>query len=195
LDRIILASGSPRRRELLSMLGWPFIVEVPSVDEESIQGEAPEDMVRRLALEKADAVSSRNEGEIVLAADTVVVLDGRVMGKPESVSDGIDMVESLSGREHEVLTGVALVSPEGRISRFERSCVRFRSLSRDEIVAYHATGEGADKAGAYAIQGVGALMVEEIRGDFFNVVGLPLYLVSKMLDDLGFSLVEQWKVM
>lgn len=195
MDRIILASGSPRRRELLSMLGWPFVVDVPSVDELSLKGEEPEDMVRRLALEKADAVSSRNEGEIVLAADTVVVLDGRVMGKPESVSDGIDMVESLSGREHQVITGVALVSPAGRISRFERSYVRFRSLSRDEIEAYQATREGADKAGAYAIQGVGALMVEGIRGDFFNVMGLPLYLVSKMLDDLGFSLVEQWKVM
>nr|WP_255700357.1 Maf family protein [Dethiosulfovibrio faecalis] len=190
-----MASGSPRRRELLSMLGWPFIVEVPSVEEVSLQGEAPEDMVRRLALKKADAVACHNEGKLVLAADTVVVLDGRVMGKPESVSHGIEMVESLSGREHQVITGVALVSPVGRISRFERSYVLFRSLSRDEIEAYQATGEGADKAGAYAIQGVGALMVEGIRGDFFNVMGLPLYLVSKMLDDLGFPLVEQWKVM
>ncbi|PIE53797.1 MAG: septum formation inhibitor Maf [Dethiosulfovibrio peptidovorans] len=195
MEPLILASGSPRRRDLLAMLGWPFIVQIPDVDETPLIHEAPGDLVARLALKKALSVTSTGSKTFIVAADTVVVLDGQVLGKPADMLQAENMLERLSGRAHEVLSGIALCRGGRSYVCVERTTVRFRPLSKSEVLAYCATGEGMDKAGAYAVQGRGALMIQEILGDYYNVVGLPLGRLSAMLDAEGISLSRQWAVM
>ena len=184
--RIILASGSPRRKALLESIGIEFEVYKPDADESVKTGETPSELCRRLATLKAEAgmrVFSRND--IIIAADTIVVIDGEILGKPVDREDAALMLKHLSGREHEVITGVA-VSYMGRLSvNDEHTLVKFRELTDDEISEYVATGEGDDKAGAYAVQGKGALMIEGITGDYFNVVGLPLCRLGIMLKGIG----------
>lgn len=193
IKNIVLASGSPRRRELLAGLGWSFRVEPPRVVEKIIDGEEPAVMVKRLAFEKASEVASRFPGEWVIGADTVVSIDGAVLGKPRDGACAAAMLRRLSGAVHSVFTGVALISPDGgSISEAEETKVTFRELTEDEIAAYVACGESMDKAGAYAIQGRGTLLARHIDGCYFNVVGLPLFLLSRMFAGMGVPLASQW---
>jgi septum formation protein len=185
---LVLASGSPRRRELLQGLGLRFTVRAADVDETPHPGEAPDAYVLRLAEEKARAAG--RPGELVLAADTTVVVDGEILGKPEDDADAARMLGLLSGREHEVLTGVAVLDAlEGRsVSEMARSAVRMAALTPGEIAWYVATGEPRDKAGAYAIQGLGSLFVEAVAGNYSNVVGLPIPTVYRLFGELGYDL-------
>src|SRR5437899_6068277 len=173
---IVLASGSPRRRQLLEMIGLEFRVVPPEVDETLGASEQAEGYVTRLAREKATTVAARERGAPVLAADTTVVLRGRVFGKPADSAAAADMLRRLQGRKHQVLTAVA-VAMDGRVDHaLDATEVTFPRLSVEQSADYVATGEPLDKAGAYAIQGKGAALVEGIRGDFFGVMGLPLRL-------------------
>jgi septum formation protein len=188
LDFIYLASGSPRRRELLQQIGVPFRVVGTAVDEAVRPGEAPVAYVERLAADKAAAgwAGSRDEADVpVLAADTAVVLDGKVLGKPADRQDAEGMLRQLSGRTHAVLTAIALLTVKGLESRISRSEVTFRSLAAEEIRDYWETGEPADKAGAYAIQGRAAVFIADLRGSYSGVMGLPLFETAELLSKAG----------
>jgi nucleoside triphosphate pyrophosphatase len=178
---IVLASGSPRRRQLLEMLRIPFRVIPPDVDEHVLPGEKPHDYVTRLSRAKAQAVVQRAPGEVILAADTTVVLGGKIFEKPTSPTNAVEMLEQLQGKTHDVLTAVA-VAENGRLEQaLDVSRVTFRPNSRKTLEEYVATGEPLDKAGAYAIQGLGAPLIERVEGDFFGVMGLPLRLALDLL--------------
>jgi len=188
--KLILASTSPRRAQLLHDAGFSFTVVSSAVDETPFPGESPADHVQRLADAKAELAAARAVGPaIVLAADTVVALDGRIFGKPRSSDDARHMLETLSGRTHAVLTGVTLIRlPDAERRTFvESTLVHFSQLSSEEIARYLATEEPHDKAGAYAIQGRAARYIPRIEGDYFNVVGLPLARVTQTLTDLAWS--------
>jgi septum formation protein len=188
--KLILASTSPRRAEILHDAGFSFIVVSSAVDETPIPGEPPNELVQRLANAKAELVAARAAGPaIVLAADTVVTLEGRIFGKPRSADDARHMLENLSGRTHAVVTGVTLIRlPDAERRTFvESTLVHFAQLSADEISRYLATEEPHDKAGAYAIQGRAGRYIPRIEGDYFNIVGLPLARVTQALADLGWS--------
>ena len=180
--RLVLASASPRRAEILRAVGWEFEVAAANVDESARDGETPAAYVERLAREKAGAVAGTRLFGLVLGADTVVVADEHVLGKPRDAEDARRMLRLLRGRWHEVLTGVALVRAEDSraVVAHERTRVRFAEMTDEEIDWYVATGEPADKAGAYAVQGRAALFVEGIEGDYWNVVGLPVRLVYRL---------------
>jgi nucleoside triphosphate pyrophosphatase len=178
---VILASGSPRRKAILEQLGIEFRVEAPEV-EEIARGE-PRQAVRENALRKARAVASA--GERVLGADTAVVLDGRIFGKPRDEAEAETFLRRLSGRTHEVMSGIALREPDGaERTDVAVTRVRFRRLEKPDLDWYLATGEWADRAGAYAIQGRGAALVEEIEGDYWNVVGLPVPALLRLAPNL-----------
>lgn len=200
MRKLVLASASPRRRALLEELGWTFEVCIAAVDETPRRGESPGSMALRLASSKARAVADRMRKEwefseaLFLGADTVVVLGDTVLGKPRDRDDARHMLRTLAGREHAVLTAIALVGPGFERSALESTQVTFRPLDGGAVDAYVATGEGDDKAGAYAIQGHGALLVECISGCYFNVVGLPLHRLSVLLDECGWSLSQQWRM-
>jgi septum formation protein len=186
--KLILASSSPRRAEILANAGLPFSVLSSAVDESPYPGESPSALVQRLANAKADLVTARAVGPaIVLAADTVVVLDDKILGKPGSVEEARHMLQQLSGRTHSVLTGVALVRlPDGERRQFtESTLVHFRPITDEELSSYLATEEPYDKAGAYAIQGVAGRYIPRLEGCYFNVVGLPLSRVLTELQTLG----------
>jgi len=177
----MLASGSPRRREIMTAVGWPFDVRTPDVDESVRPGEDPVDYVQRLAQAKALAVTEQIETGLVLAADTTVVIEREILGKPEDDEDAKRMLRLLSGKWHEVLTGVSLVRVNGpTVSSFERTRVRFAAMTKQEIDWYVSLGEPLGKAGAYGIQGPAALFIEEIEGDYLNIVGLPVRLVYEL---------------
>ena len=186
LEKIILASRSPRRAEILNAVGWPFEVVVAGVDETLQSNESPIDYVQRLAIAKATAVAAKVENGLVLGADTTVVVDGEILGQPLDVDDARRMLRSLSGRWHEVLTGIALVRAGTQQTRvdYELTRVRFAPLTNEEIEWYVSTNEPMDKAGAYGVQGKAAFFVKEIQGDYFNVMGLPIRLVYEMFDTL-----------
>ena len=185
MNPIVLASGSPRRSQLLEMLGVPFRVVVPEVDETRNSGEAPDVYVVRLARAKAAAVAARELGSLVLGADTTVEVRGEVLGKPTTTAEATAMLGKLQGRTHHVFTAVAMVG-DGRIEHaLDVTDVTFRQLDAPTIAAYVATGEPMDKAGAYAVQGRGAALVDWIRGDFFGVMGLPVRLVLELLARFG----------
>lgn len=187
-DSLILASASPRRADVLRMLGLEFEVVIPEVDESIFDGEAPGPYVERLARTKASAVAERFPGRVVLAGDTVVVIDDEVLGKPTDSADAARMLGRLSGREHDVATGLSLVAPDGSIhSGVSTTGVSMRDFDEDTIRRYVATGEPLDKAGAYAIQSLGAALVRSVRGDYYSVVGLPVSLLVDLLDRGGFS--------
>ena len=186
---LILASSSPRRRELLGGLGLRFTVRAVDLDETPLAGEKPEGTVLRLAREKAAAKA--HPGEIVLAADTVVVIDGELLGKPRDPEDARRMLARIAGREHTVFTGVAVEEPgRGRVTEIASSRVRMAPLTSEQIEWYVETGEPMDKAGSYAVQGIGALFVEEVFGNYTNVVGLPLPLTWKLFRAVGYELME-----
>ncbi len=185
IEPIVLASSSPRRQQLLEMLLIPFRVIAPDVDEHVLPAEKPDHYVRRLAWAKAEAVAARAPGALILAADTTVVLDGEIIGKPESPADAVAMLTRLQGRTHEVMTGVA-VRRDGDVAQaLDISRVTFRSMDQAGLESYVATGEPLDKAGAYAIQGVGALLIARVEGDVYGVMGLPLGLVVDLLARFG----------
>ena len=182
---ICLASMSPRRRELLAQIGVPHTVSAAHVDESLLPDESPADYVARLATLKATTVRDRGEALPVLAADTTVVLNGVVYGKPADRADGLDMLARLAGRTHEVLTAVALATQRGVALRVNVSSVRFRNIERAEIERYWETGEPRDKAGGYAIQGYGAVFVMALNGSYSGVMGLPLLETAELLRDSG----------
>jgi septum formation protein len=184
---LVLGSASPRRRRILDGLGLAFIVDPPQVPEDPLGGEAPHEHVTRLALAKAMTVAGRYAGATVIGADTVVVLDGVLLGKPDGPREAAVMLRSIRGRWHEVLTGVAAVraSDGGSAVGVERTRVLMRDLSDDQIAAYVAGGEPLDKAGAYGIQDCGAAVVERVDGCFYNVAGLPVVRLCRVLADLA----------
>ena len=188
--KLILASSSLRRAEILANAGLPFTVLSSPVDESPVPGEAPAALVQRLANAKADIVTARAVSPaIVLGADTVVVLDDKILGKPRSTEEARHMLQQLSGRTHSVLTGVALIRlPDGERRQFvESTLVHFRPITEEELSSYLATGEPHDKAGAYGIQGPAGRYIPRIEGCYFNVVGLPLSRVLTELQSLGWS--------
>ncbi|AGA91323.1 MAF protein [Thioflavicoccus mobilis 8321] len=190
--QICLASGSPRRRELLAQIGVRHSVQPVDVDETPVPGEAAADFVVRLAIDKARAArgcQAPTGGLPVLAADTAVVVDGMILGKPRDRDDGLAMLGRLSGRSHQVLTGVALIADGLERTALSTSRVRFRRLSAAEAATYWATGEPADKAGCYAIQGLGALFIAELAGSYSGVMGLPLFETAELLDAAGIHLL------
>jgi septum formation protein len=189
LPTLVLASASPRRRELLSGLGLEFEIRLPAIDETRQVGEAPHGYVRRLAMEKVSAVA--RPGEIAIGADTIVVLEGQVLGKPVDAADARRMLHLIAGREHTVLTGVALSEPSQRRVQtvVEATRVRIMPLSDETIHWYVDTGEPLDKAGAYAVQGLGAVLVEGVFGSYTNVVGLPLPALHSLMSEFSYDLL------
>ena len=191
--RIVLASKSPRRIELLKGLGWSFDV-IPSNKPENVDKSLePRDVAMALSLQKASDVASYVSSSWIIGADTIVVIDGKILGKPINEEDALAMLLILEGRTHEVFTGVTVINPSGKIlTKFSRSLVTMKHLTKSEVLSYLSCGESMDKAGAYAIQGKGTLLISSIEGDYFNIVGLPLVLLSSMLEELGFSLTQQF---
>lgn len=188
---IVLASASPRRRELLEMLGVRELIIKPAKGEELVPENAlPGEIVKALARAKGTEVSAGcNAEDVVISADTIVWYDGKLFGKPHSEAEAKAMLRTLSGNTHEVYTGVCVIGPAGTQCEYEKSLVHFRRLDEAEIEAYVATGEPMDKAGSYGAQGRGALLVESISGDFFNVMGLPLCRLGIMLRKQGVDLL------
>ena len=185
---IVLASQSPRRRELLERLGLPFRTLVPDIDERMDRPLPPAELVAVISAEKARAAQALAGPEaIVIAADTVVALDGAVLGKPAGEADAARMLSALAGRTHHVYTGLTVLRGERVRTVSEETAVTFRPLTEQEIAAYVRTGEPLDKAGAYGIQGYGALLVEGIRGDYYNVMGLPVCRLGLLLGELGWT--------
>jgi len=187
---LCLASVSPRRRELLEQIGVPHIVVGADIDETTLAGEAPRDYVLRMARQKALTVRERGEPLPVLAADTTVVLDDVIYGKPRDREDGLAMLGRLSGRTHGVLTAVAVADSRGVELRLSVSTVRFRTLSSQECAAYWETGEPCDKAGGYAVQGAAAVFIESLSGSYSGVMGLPLFETAELLRAAG---VPYWE--
>jgi septum formation protein len=183
--RVILASASPRRRELLTLIGIRHEVRPADIDESLLTGEGPVAHAERLARAKAHTIAAHEPGAVVIAADTIVVVDGDVLGKPRDAADARVMLRRLSGRTHTVLTAIAVALGSRTESAVESVDVTFRVLSDDEIVAYIATGEPMDKAGAYGIQGYGATIVERVDGDYFSVMGLGLRRLVELLERVG----------
>ncbi|MCR5335362.1 MAG: Maf family protein [Synergistes sp.] len=192
--KLILASMSPRRKELMSRICGCFEVVPPRITERAAGDMPPSEYVKMLADEKASEVAGRFPCSWVVGADTVVAVNGRILGKPGDAAEAADMLRMLSGRTHSVYTGVALIAPDGRKTVCsEETRVFFRTLSEEDINAYVSLGECCDKAGAYAIQGAGALLAARIEGCYFNVVGLPLARLSAMFEDMGVSLAARWR--
>ncbi len=183
--RVVLASSSPRRRQLLDLIGIAHEVRPANIDETMRAREVPRRHAERLAREKATKIATRDPDLITIGADTVVVINRKVLGKPSDEAEAIHMLSQLSGREHTVITAVAVARGKKLRSAIEEVQVRFRRLHDDEIKAYVATGEPMDKAGAYGIQGYGATIVECIEGDYFAVMGLPLARLTSLMRDLG----------
>ena len=184
---IILASKSPRRRALLEQMGVrDFRIITPDIDEHMDRALPPAELVRQISLEKAQAVAAQADpNTVVIAADTVVALDGAVLGKPADEEEAFRMLSLLSGNRHQVYTGLTVLRGEQVFSQWEETAVTFRPLTAEEIEAYIATGEPMDKAGAYGIQGYGSLLIKGISGDYYNVMGLPVCRLGQILGQLG----------
>ncbi|HRH43573.1 MAG TPA: Maf family protein [Pyrinomonadaceae bacterium] len=187
LPKLILASGSPRRAEILTSVGWEFEKVVADIDETEFAGENPVDYVQRLAKEKAEVVAADHSDRIVLGADTTVVIDNQIIGKPLDLDDARRMLRLLSGNWHEVLTGVAVVQNGETKVGLQNTRVKFADLSESAIEFLVRFGEPLDKAGAYAVQAQAALFIEGIEGDYWNVVGLPISLVYQLVEKTRIS--------
>jgi septum formation protein len=187
LPKLILASGSPRRSEILRSVCWEFEKHVPDIDESEREGEPPEDYVLRLGIEKAEKIAGEHPGRVVLAADTTVVVDHRMLAKPVDMDDAVRMIKLLAGRWHEVLTGVVVSENGATRSAIERTRVRFAEMTDDEVAYLANEGDPLDKAGAYAIQAQAALFIDSIEGDYWNIVGLPVRLVYELVIGAGRS--------
>ena len=187
--QLILASQSPRRKELLGLFHIPFTVRVADIDETMDKNKAPSEEVARVSRSKALAVP-RTQEDVVIAADTIVVLEGRVLGKPKDTADAQAMLTALSGRDHQVMTGVTVLKGQTCLTHTEITDIHFRSLSQQEIGNYVSTGEPMDKAGAYGIQGGAALFAERLQGDYYNVMGLPVCRLYQMLRQIAPEIME-----
>ncbi len=183
MSKIILASASPRRKELMELAGYDFEVICADIVEVVPEEAMPQEVVMSLALQKAQAVAAEHKEAVVIGSDTVVALDGKILGKPHSEQEACEMLRSLSGRTHKVFTGVAIVCGGKGKNFFDETDVEFYSLGDDEIKKYVATGEPTDKAGAYGIQGKGSVLVKRINGDFFSVMGLPIAKLYREMSD------------
>ena len=181
--QLILASGSPRRKELLGLFHIPFTVRVADIDEAMDASKAPQEEVARVSRLKALAVP-REEEDVIIAADTIVVLEGTVLGKPRSEAQAVQMLTDLSGRDHQVMTGVTVLYRDRILTHTEVTDIHFRPLTEQEILRYVATGEPMDKAGSYGIQGGAALFCSHMVGDYYNVMGLPVCRLGQMLREL-----------
>jgi septum formation protein len=188
MQNLILASSSPRRKELLETLRLPFAISSSEVDESFDPGTLPEEIVVELAERKAQAVFNKNPEAFVIGADTIVVANNDILGKPADEAEAISMLKTLSGKRHDVYTGVSIVSPISSTRFFEKTEVWFWELTDNEISAYVASGEPLDKAGAYGIQQLGSMLVKEIKGDYFAVVGLPVARTIRELRKVGYQL-------
>ncbi|MEG2246251.1 MAG: Maf family protein [Peptostreptococcaceae bacterium] len=182
---IILASSSPRRKEILANTNAKFDVLTSDIDEKIFDFEEPTQLVSRLAFEKCMDIAINNPKELVIGADTIVVLDNEILGKPKNEKEAFDMLSKLSNRDHQVITGISIINLDmgKKIVDYVISNVRFKNLSDKDIKDYISTGECLDKAGSYGIQGYGALLVQEIQGDYFNIVGLPISRLSDILKE------------
>ncbi|WP_221566255.1 nucleoside triphosphate pyrophosphatase [Alkalihalobacillus sp. TS-13] len=187
MKSLILASGSPRRKELLEIARLSFTVQKSAVSEDISKEYSPEQFVEQLALHKAQDIYSKNPSDVVLGADTVVVFNKQILGKPENDKEAFNMLRMLSGETHHVFTGVAIISEEKKRVFHGVTEVTFWNLSSEEIEEYVRSGESSDKAGAYGIQGYGSTLVKEIKGDYFNVVGLPVAQTVRELKEFGIS--------
>lgn len=189
--KLVLASGSPRREELLRQLKLKFTIVPSKIDESEYQAEEPLDLVRRLAEEKARSVSALVEDALIIAADTVVVFNDHILGKPKNKADAKKMLKMLSSNNHQVITGVAVInSQDGKCEIADNTTeVKMVELNDREIDEYINTGEPMDKAGSYAIQGFGALFVEEIKGSYYSVMGLPIHQLAKLLEKFNFGIL------
>lgn len=192
MSRIVLASASPRRQELLARIGiTEFAIRIPEVEESYPAGLSPRETVEYISREKVDAAAALcAPDEIVITADTMVFLDDQRLGKPLDEADALRMLTALQGRRHTVCTGVTVRQGDRSLTESEATEVFFRPASREELLGYIRTGEPMDKAGAYGIQGMGALLVERLNGDFFNVMGLPVLRLSRMLGQFGVSFFD-----
>ena len=186
---LILASQSPRRKELLGLFHIPFTVRVADIDETMDPQGSPREEVAKVSLRKARAIP-READDVVIAADTIVVCDGRILGKPKDEDDAVAMLRLLSGRDHQVMTGVTVIRGEAHETLTEVTDIHFRPLSEKEIRSYVATGEPMDKAGSYGIQGGAALFAEKMVGDYYNVMGLPVCRLWQMLSRLAPEILE-----
>lgn len=198
MKKIILASSSPRRKELLSKLGIEFDVIESNIDEKSDVENSPYEWVKAISEKKAEAVSKKvNYPSVIIAADTIVTDLGKILGKPSDKADAVNMLKKLQGRKHTVYTGITIIfkdeKTEEEVSYVDATDVYMNRLSDEEIEAYASTDEPYDKAGAYAIQGKGALFIDTIYGDYYTVVGLPLSIVYRSLKEHGVNLMESWK--
>lgn len=188
MQNLILASSSPRRKELLETLRLSFAISSSEVDESFDPNLSPEEVVMELAERKAQAIFKDNPDAFVLGSDTIVVADNRILGKPADEAEAFSMLKSLSGKQHNVFTGVSIVSPSSSTRFYEKTEVWFWELTDDEIRAYVKSGEPLDKAGAYGIQQLGSMLVKKIHGDYFAVVGLPVARTVRELKRLGYEL-------
>ena len=187
MHQCILASASPRRVELLQQIGLQFSVRPSDIDERLLGDEQPGDYVQRLAIEKARAQDAA--GQLVIAADTIVLIDQSILGKPTDKAQGLEMLMRLSGRSHQVMTGVALSGPGGLITQTVVSTVRFKPFDRAFAERYWASGEPKDKAGSYGVKGLGAVFIEHLEGSYSNVMGLPLFETAQMLETMGVRII------
>jgi septum formation protein len=192
MKQIILASKSPRRKSILEQVGLKFSIVVSDFDEETIKFKTPQEMVKKLSFEKAKIVAAKNPKAVIIGADTTVIFKKEIIGKPRSKSDAIRILNLLSGNVHEIVTGFTVMEGKKSITGHVSSKAKFKKLSDQEIKAYVATGEPMDKAGGYGIQDKGGLFIEEIEGDYFNVVGLPISAVAKALKEFGVEITKNW---
>lgn len=192
MRKIILASASPRRKELLQKIGLRFVIEPGDGDEEIDSALEPHEFVRQISMKKALSVAARYKNAIIIAADTIGIIDHKILGKPHTTDEARKMLQTISGKTHVVITGFAVVdtATNKTISRTVDTQVFIRSLTGSEINAYVSTGEPLDKAGAYAIQGLGSVIVERIDGDYYNVMGLPLNALSQVLREFGINVLK-----
>ena len=188
--QLILASGSPRRKELLGLFHIPFTIRVADIDEAMDSSKPPQEEVARVSRLKALAVP-RDAEDVIIAADTIVVLEGTVLGKPRSEAQAVQMLTDLSGRDHQVMTGITVLYRDRVVTHTEITDIHFRPLSKKEITDYVATGEPMDKAGAYGIQGGAALFVDRLHGDYYNVMGLPVCRLWQMLQSVVPEIMEE----
>ena len=188
--QLILASQSPRRKELLGLFHIPFTVKVADIDEAMDPARSPAQEVARVSRAKAESIEGHAD-DVIIAADTIVVLGGQVLGKPKDEADAIAMLTALSGRDHQVMTGVTVLRGDKALTHTEITDIHFRPLSQKEIEAYVATGEPMDKAGSYGIQGGAALFAEKMHGDYYNVMGLPVCRLWQMLQQIVPEIMEE----
>ena len=192
MKKVILASKSPRRKSILEQVGLKFSIVASDFDETKIKFKTPQEMVKKLSFEKAKIVAAKHPKAVIIGADTTVIFKKEIIGKPKSKQDAIRILKLLSGNTHKIVTGFTVMEGKKSITGHVVSKAKFKKLSEQEIKAYVATNEPMDKAGGYGIQDKGGLFIEKIEGDYFNVVGLPIFAVSKALKEFGVEITKNW---